>query len=200
MAGGIQVSPQAVEGFSEGSRLPLLGGQLGEHWLRTEASGIGGASARCHTLTSAAGATGGQLRAPLGLDLSTYFLSGSRFGSREASLRAAGGLGARVCRGARGRAGALQPIPSHLGSELGGWAETAARAAHLPAVSWQRLCPRGRGGKGGEARRGEEASRPAAEDEDGRGPTPAGGQGPRAGAAGTCPHPECLPALAGPEC
>lgn len=48
----------------------------------------------------------------------------------------------------------LQPLPSHLGCELGGWAETAARAAHLPAVSWQRLCPRGRRGKGGEERRG----------------------------------------------
>lgn len=76
MAGGIQVSPQAVEGFSEGSRLPLLGRQLGEHWLRTEASGFGGASAQCHTLTSAAGATRRQLKAPLGFDLSTYFLSG----------------------------------------------------------------------------------------------------------------------------
>lgn len=49
-------------------------------------------------------------------------------------------------------AGALPPLPSHLGSELGGWAEAAARAAHLPAVSWQRLCPRGRRGKGEERR------------------------------------------------
>lgn len=51
-------------------------------------------------------------------------------------------------------AGALPPLPSHLGSELGGWAEAAARAAHLPAVSWQRLCPRGRRGKGEERRGG----------------------------------------------
>lgn len=54
------------------------------------------------------------------------------------------GVGARL----------LQPLPSHLGCELGGWAETAARAAHLPVVSWQRLCPRGRRGKGREERRG----------------------------------------------
>lgn len=109
-------------------------------------------------------------------------------------MRAAGGFG-DVCVGGRG---AGRGRCSHSPPT---WARSLGAGPKLPPEP--PTCPRCHGNDSAhvdeeerEERRGEEASRPAAEDKDGRGPTPAGGQGPRAGAAGPVPTPSaCLPLL-----